>query len=99
LLGGYDRGLDWQACADFLATQPAKGVYLSGANAERIASALSARGIDFAKFASLEQACLAAKAAAVAGDIVLLSPGAPSFDAFVDFKARGRHFQNWYGMD
>ena len=31
------------------------------------------------------------------GDVVLLSPGGTSFDAFVDFEARGRAFRDLVG--
>ena len=41
----------------------------------------------------LEAAVAAAAAAAGAGAVVLLSPAAPSFGAYADFEARGRHFR------
>lgn len=34
---------------------------------------------------------------AVSGDVVLLSPGAASFDAYSDYAARGRHFKELVG--
>jgi UDP-N-acetylmuramoylalanine--D-glutamate ligase len=34
-----------------------------------------------------------AEAAAQPGDVVLLAPGGTSFDAYVDFAARGQHFR------
>ena len=42
---------------------------------------------------TLEQAVAKAHDLAIRGDIVLLSPGGTSFDAYVDFAARGEHFR------
>jgi len=42
---------------------------------------------------TLTDAVRAAYEAATSGDTVLLAPGCPSFDAFVNFAARGRAFQ------
>ena len=33
------------------------------------------------------------------GGVVLLSPGAPSFGAYKDYVARGRHFAELAGFD
>jgi UDP-N-acetylmuramoylalanine--D-glutamate ligase len=41
---------------------------------------------------SLEQAVSRAAEVAQAGEVVLLSPGGTSFDAFEDFEARGQMF-------
>ncbi len=40
----------------------------------------------------LDEAVAAAKRAARPGDVVLFSPGAPSFDGYVNFTQRGAHF-------
>ena len=40
-----------------------------------------------------------ARAALPAGGVVLLSPGAPSFGAYKDYVARGRHFAQLAGFD
>ena len=42
----------------------------------------------------LPQAVAAASAVAQSGDVVLLAPGGTSFDAYVDFAARGQHFRS-----
>jgi UDP-N-acetylmuramoylalanine--D-glutamate ligase len=41
----------------------------------------------------LERAIREASAAAVAGQVVLLSPACASFDQFADFEARGERFR------
>jgi UDP-N-acetylmuramoylalanine--D-glutamate ligase len=43
--------------------------------------------------ATLEEAVAAAAKLAGPGDIVLLSPGGTSFDAFADFSVRGEAFR------
>ncbi len=40
----------------------------------------------------LEEALNLAHSCALPGDVVLFSPGAPSFDRYPNFAARGRHF-------
>jgi len=45
------------------------------------------------RFATLDEALAAARAAARPGDVVLLSPACTSFDQFRDFEARGEHFR------
>ena len=42
---------------------------------------------------TLAEAVEVAAAMAQAGDIVLLSPGGTSYDAYVDFVQRGEHFR------
>ncbi len=42
---------------------------------------------------TLERAVAAARAAAVAGEVVLLSPACTSYDQFRDFEARGDEFK------
>jgi UDP-N-acetylmuramoylalanine--D-glutamate ligase len=42
---------------------------------------------------ALGEAVQAAARVAQAGDVVLLSPGGTSFDAYRDFEARGEHYR------
>jgi len=43
---------------------------------------------------TLPEAVAAARAAAHAGDVVLLSPACTSFDAYENFERRGEHFRS-----
>ena len=43
--------------------------------------------------------CAQARAALAGEGVVLLSPGAPSFGAYRDYVARGRHFAELAGFD
>ena len=83
ILGGRAKGQDFS---------PLRGgafrTYLIGEDAERIG-----REAGGEQCGDLETAVARARAAAVAGDVVLLSPACASFDQFTDFEARGRAFR------
>ena len=51
-----------------------------------------ARGPQVHACPDLDQAVHCAARVAQRGDVVLLSPGGTSFDAYRDFEERGRHF-------
>ena len=97
LVGGYDRGLDWQWWVESISQEPPKAIICSGANGEKIADLILNHGIktQCIKQASLKSAVEQAKRMAEPGDVVLLSPGAPSFDAFNDYQHRGQQFIQW----
>lgn len=95
LVGGHDRGLDWSDFAATITPAPPHRILCFGAAGERIASTLaSAPGLAprVARLVTLDAAVAVARQVAPEGGVVLLSPGAPSFDAFRDYAERGRHF-------
>jgi UDP-N-acetylmuramoylalanine--D-glutamate ligase len=97
LLGGRDKDLPWEELAA-LVHQRVKQVVLFGEAAEKIEEALragSAQQATISRCQNLEQAITKAAEAAQAGDVVLLSPGATSYDAFKDFAERGERFREW----
>ena len=47
----------------------------------------------------LEEAVELAENVTVSGGVVLLSPGAPSFGQFVDYRDRGRQFARFCGFE
>jgi UDP-N-acetylmuramoylalanine--D-glutamate ligase len=83
ILGGKGKGQDFS---------PLRGgahrIYLIGEDAERIG-----REAGGEPCGDLPTAVARARAAARAGDVVLLSPACASFDQFADFEARGRAFR------
>ena len=104
LVGGHDRGLDWHDFAEHMRTQAPLEIITMGANGPRINALLQplAQGrFGLHAAADLAEAVsLARKALAAAGQgVVLLSPGAPSFGAYRDYVARGRHFAQLAGFD
>jgi UDP-N-acetylmuramoylalanine--D-glutamate ligase len=93
ILGGKDKGDDFARLAPLLARK-ARQVLLVGAAAGKIARGLgSVRGVDVVDAGTLEKAVESASLAAVAGDVVLLSPACASFDQFRDFEHRGEVFE------
>lgn len=100
ILGGFDRGLDWSACAQALRAAPPQALIVQGAARARIAQALHEAGVacDLVEVDALADAVAAATARALPGSVVLLSPGAPSFDQFKDYAERGRVFAQLAGL-
>ena len=101
ILGGHDRGLDWTGLAQTLRVRPVHAVIVQGAAGPRIAASLHDAGIEstIEQVADLDAAVAHAKASTQPGGVVLLSPGAPSFDQFRDYAERGRAFARLAGFD
>jgi len=103
LVGGHDRGLPWEDFAEAMRRHAPLAIVTMGQNGPRIHALLekvSAHG-GFALSAANDLADAMAKARAALGDegVILLSPGAPSFGAYRDYVARGRHFAELAGFD
>lgn len=100
IVGGHDRGLDWSHFIDEVQQEAPALIITQGANGPRIAEAL--RTADYRgrleSRADLAAAVDCARALTPAGDTILLSPGAPSFDQFSDYAARGRRFAELAGF-
>ena len=92
ILGGQGKGQDFTALKDPVERSCA-AVYLIGEDAPVIAAALAGARTDVRMCGELERAVREASAAAVAGQVVLLSPACASFDQFADFEARGERFR------
>lgn len=102
LIGGLDRGLDWSAyLPDFLTHTP-KAIIAMPDNGPAVIKKLKQLGLDCSSglhgVESLEQAVELARRLTEPGDIVLLSPGAPSFPRFNDFQHRGNEFARFAGF-
>ncbi|RMF42775.1 MAG: UDP-N-acetylmuramoyl-L-alanine--D-glutamate ligase [Anaerolineae bacterium] len=97
LAGGRDKNLPWEDFAA-LVRQRVDHVITFGEAADLIADAIgegAPRPYTLHRCATLEEAVQQAAAVAEAGDVVLLSPGGTSFDAFRDFAERGEKFRAW----
>jgi UDP-N-acetylmuramoylalanine--D-glutamate ligase len=99
LLGGRDKDLPWEELIQ-LVGERVRHVVLFGEATEKIQRTAEGLGIDgdrvrMMQAAGLREAVDLAANIAVAGDIVLLSPGGTSFDEFKDFAERGERFREW----
>lgn len=90
LAGGRDKEMVWDEWAREV-RQRVKHAVLFGELAEVMEKKLT--GFSFTKVKTLAEAVEVAKNTAVSGDVVLLSPGGTSFDAFTDFAERGEVFR------
>jgi UDP-N-acetylmuramoylalanine--D-glutamate ligase len=96
LAGGRDKKLPWHDFAR-LVRQRARVLVLFGEAASLIDEAVAAQpgddSLQVLQCANLPEAVSTAAHVARPGDVVLLSPGGTSFDAYKDFAARGEHFR------
>lgn len=97
ILGGSDKGSDYGELGRFLAhADQVKEVILIGRMADRIEAAITAGG-GVSKITRVEggmaEIVKYAAQAAVAGDVVVLSPACASFDMFKNYKERGEQFR------
>jgi UDP-N-acetylmuramoylalanine--D-glutamate ligase len=100
IVGGQDRGIDYTALAEgvtrraeptFVLTLPDCGPRITAAFAQTAAAA-DAGFAGIADCADLDEAVTRAFAWARPDGVVLLSPAAPSFGQFRDYRDRGDHF-------
>ncbi|HRS74042.1 MAG TPA: UDP-N-acetylmuramoyl-L-alanine--D-glutamate ligase [Anaerolineaceae bacterium] len=99
LLGGRDKNLPWQPLAQEVKKR-ARHAVLFGEAGSKIAAALGTpTEVDYlqsiSQVGTLQEAVLQAARLASQGDVVLLSPGCTSYDAFKDFEERGEAFIEW----
>lgn len=96
LLGGRDKQLPWNDLALIIRKQ-VDHVILFGEAAGKIQSALDKVPGSYSthQCLRLKEAVLEASNLAVAGDVILFSPGGTSFDQFKDFEERGDAFKKW----
>jgi UDP-N-acetylmuramoylalanine--D-glutamate ligase len=92
ILGGQAKGQDFSPLRDPV-KRSCEAVYLIGEDAPVLAAALEDVNLPVHECGELERAVTQARAAAGAGDVVLLSPACASFDQFKDFEARGERFR------
>jgi UDP-N-acetylmuramoylalanine--D-glutamate ligase len=92
IAGGRGKGQEFAALAGPVADR-CKSVYLIGDAAPALAAALASTGVPVSDVGALDRAVARARAAARAGDVVLLSPACASYDHYRDFEERGEHFR------
>lgn len=101
LAGGRDKDLPWQAFVDEtlqrvrrLITFGEAGPMIAESVSEAMARADGDKTLEgVSRVRTLEEAVVEAARTVEPGDVVLLSPGGTSYDAFQDFVERGKRFR------
>lgn len=97
--GGFDRGLDYKQLVNAITEHhTVKKIVLIGQTAARINKLLIDAGVAESIISNeqpqtMEKILEIIRTVAKPGDVVVLSPGCPSFDMFKDFKDRGDQFK------
>ncbi len=103
LVGGHDRGVDWDGFADAMRQHAPVAIVTMGQNGPRIHALLAplaaTAGFVLAAASDLGDAMHKARTALGCDGVMLLSPGAPSFGAYRDYTERGRDFARLAGFD
>ena len=107
LLGGFDRGIDYQPLSDFLKKHPVPHLLFTGKAGERMMELIvkvpmlevaeqsrSIEGPTMITYASMEEAFAYMAVHAKPGDVCLLSPAASSYDQYKNFEERGKKFKS-----
>ena len=103
LAGGYDKHIPFQPMAGAVVDK-VRLLILTGPTAGDIEAAIvshpryEASKMTILHASDLPEAVALARDNAIPGDVVLLSPACASFDAYINFEARGRHFKELVGV-
>jgi UDP-N-acetylmuramoylalanine--D-glutamate ligase len=96
LAGGADKKLPWDDMI-LLALQKTRHIIAFGRDGDIVVNTVKKHTGDTGRVTrvqTLEEAVQQAAALAQSGDVVLLSPGGTSYDAYLDFAQRGEHFRS-----
>lgn len=91
IAGGDGKGQDFAPLADPVRAG-ARAVVLIGRDGPLVERALSTTGVPIERAGDMADAVAAARAAARAGDVVLLSPACASYDMFCNYRHRAEVF-------
>lgn len=103
IVGGMDRGIDYDILVDFIKKTPDVLFILCYATGERIARELEEVGVKVHRNRecggvmltnNLDSATRIAKERTESGKACILSPAAPSYGYFKNFEERGKYFKN-----
>ena len=92
IVGGMDRGINYQPLIDFLATSQIKTLILLPNTAERIQKQIGTANYDIKIVANMEEAVKVAYDITEPGFSCLLSPAAASYGFYKNFEERGKDF-------
>jgi UDP-N-acetylmuramoylalanine--D-glutamate ligase len=95
LVGGYDRGLDFSDFVKYLACTPSIKIVCLPETGKRIYQDLYPLASERTFLVTdMAEAMLKAKELTPQGGIILLSPAAPSFNAYKNYEERGDDFKS-----
>ncbi|MBR1945877.1 MAG: UDP-N-acetylmuramoyl-L-alanine--D-glutamate ligase [Alphaproteobacteria bacterium] len=94
IAGGFDREQDYTKLASFVAKAGTKVIALPQTGV-RLAEAVSEAGGEAVLVRNMQDAVAKAVSMARFGDIVLLSPAAPSYGVYKNFEERGQAFAKY----
>ena len=98
IAGGYDKHIPYDPLGPVICDK-VKTLVVMGATGPKIEEAVRAAanfpgsGLEIRRAANLEEALREARAHAVPGDRICLSPASAAFDLYPNFEVRGRHFK------
>lgn len=98
LLGGYDRGIDYNLLIGYLSDNPIRTLVFIGKAGKRMQELWLQQnegrtGVEVLHFDDFSQAVECAVAHTREGEVCLLSPAASSYDMFRNFEERGEKFK------
>jgi len=103
MLGGMDRGLDWNAFASGLSDRTPYAIIALPDNGSQILACLEKAGVEpeggLHAVERLSDAVMLAQRLVPSKGSILLSPGAPSFPHFKNFEDRGKQFAMYSGIE
>ena len=92
VIGGDDKDNDYSILSQQIKSKVVAIIYL-GTNSEKILKHYSSHKMLFAKASAIHESIQIASAYAMSGDVVLFSPGCPSYQEFDNYKNRGNEFK------
>lgn len=97
LLGGFDRGIDYEPLAYFLKDNVLPYVLITGEAGRTMKNRLNEAGYEgnVLEYTDMESAFEIIRRLAENGDVCLLSPAAASYDRYKNFEERGRIFKEF----
>lgn len=97
ILGGFDRGIDYEPLVEAIFARPARTVVVTmGAAGSRIGALVHTKpDIELMHANDLENAVELARRSLNRGGVVLFSPAAPSFDHYKNWAERSAAFANF----
>lgn len=99
IAGGYDKKIPYEPLAKPI-NEKVKILILLGATAKKIEKAITefdgynSENLKIINVNTLEEAVEKARELAIEGDVVSLSPASASFDLYINFEQRGKHFKD-----